>query len=109
MTSLFNKRQRKRDKMRRGKLDFNEWLVRLFCPSSGLEYQNKLAGEIPNIFLLTVISKRNIFCGKNKRNEVVYNNINDMFVSSNLTCKLKSFLAEHALFWVFVHLNNVIV
>ena len=43
LTSLFNKRQRKRDDMTaktRRKLHFKWWLVRLFWLSSGLDYQN---------------------------------------------------------------------
>ena len=51
--------------------------------------KKKLPGEIPNIFLQAGISKRNIFCGKMKKNVVVYGNIHDKFVSSNLECKLK--------------------
>ena len=45
LTYLFNKIQRKRDNMtavRRGKLHFNWWLVRLLYPSSGLDYQIKV-------------------------------------------------------------------
>ena len=49
----------------------------------------KLAGEILKIFLLTGISKRNIFCRKMKKNVAFYSNIHVRFVSSNLTCKLK--------------------
>ena len=37
----------------------------------------------------TIMSKKNIFCGKNNKNVVVYNNIYDKFVSSNLTYKPK--------------------
>jgi hypothetical protein len=43
MISLFNKRQRKRDNMtamRKRKLHFKEWMVRLLCISSGLDHQN---------------------------------------------------------------------
>ena len=45
LISLFKKRPIKRDKMtamRRGNLYFNFWRVRLLCPSSGLDYQNKV-------------------------------------------------------------------
>ena len=43
-----------------------------------------LALETLKIFLLTGSSKRNIFCRINKKNVVVYNNIHDKFISSNL-------------------------
>ena len=55
LTSLFNKRQRKRDymtAMRRRKLNFRWWLVRLLCLSSGLDYQNVGGGETFNITAL---------------------------------------------------------
>ena len=41
------------------------------------------------MFLLTGISKRNIFCKKKKKNVVVYGHIYDKFISSNLSYKLK--------------------
>ena len=71
LTSLFNKRQRKRDNMpamRRRKLHRNWWLVRFLCSSSELNYQKNLAGDTLNIFLLTGISDRNIFFMKKKKN-----------------------------------------
>ena len=71
------------------KLNFNCWLAWLLCPSSGLHYQNVLGWETPKILLSTGISIRNIFFRKKKKNVVVYSNIHDNFISSNLTYKLK--------------------
>ena len=48
-----------------------------------------LAWETLEIFLLTGISKRNIFFRKKKKNVVVFSNIHYKFISSNLTDKLK--------------------
>ena len=47
-----------------------------------------LAWETLKMFLLAGISKRNIFCRKKKKNVVVYSDIYDKFISSNLTYKL---------------------
>ena len=49
-----------------------------------------VAGETLNIFLLTGIANGNIFFMKQKKNEVVYKNIHDKFVSTNPKCKLKN-------------------
>ena len=46
-------------------------------------------GRHLKFFLLTGISKRNNFCRKKKKDVVVYSNIYDKFISSNLTYKLK--------------------
>ena len=88
LTSLFNKRQRNRDNMtakRRTKIHFKWWLIRIICPSSGLIIKLLLAGETPNIFLLTGISNRNICFMKKKKSMVVYINIHDDFAFKNLT------------------------
>ena len=49
-----------------------------------------LAGETPNILLLTGISKIDIFLIKKKKNLVGYSNIPDMFASTNLTFNLRN-------------------
>ena len=54
----------------------------------------KLTGEIPNIFLLAGISKRNILCGKKKKKLVVCSNIHDKFFSLNLTFTLKIYFQK---------------
>ena len=47
----------------------------------GLTIKILLAGETFKFFLLTEISKRNIFCRKKKTNVVVYSNIHDNLIS----------------------------
>ena len=70
LTSLFNKTQRKRDKMtsmRRGTLHFNWWLAWLLCTSSGWIITIFLAWETLKIFLLNGISKKIFSAGRRKR------------------------------------------
>ena len=69
--------------MRRRKLYFNLWLVRLSCLSSGLDHQNVLG-------LLTGISNINIFFIKKKKIVVIYCNSHDKFPSTNLTNNFKN-------------------
>ena len=64
------------------------WLDYYVLPQ-GWTIKISLAWETFKIFRLTRISKRNIFCRKKKKNVVVYSNIQDKFISSNLTYKLK--------------------
>ena len=93
LTPFFDKRQRKRDNMtamRKRKLHFNWWLARHFCLSSKMDYKMLLAWETLNIFILTGISKINLFFIKKKKNVVVYSNIHDKFASTNFTYNLKN-------------------
>ena len=92
--SFFHKRQRKRDgmtAMRRRKLPFNWWLVRLFCLFSGLHYQNVVGWGDTKHLPSNLNLKYKYFVIKNKNmNVVVFNYIHYKFASTNLRCNLKN-------------------
>ena len=60
------------------------WLASYVLPQ-GWTIKILLAWGTLKIFLLTGISKRNILCRKKKKNVVVYSNICDKCIGSNLT------------------------
>ena len=62
--------------------------------TSGLDYQNVVAGETFNIFLLAAISNRNIFLIKKKNNVVVTSTIYDYFASKILTYNVKKNITQ---------------
>ena len=71
--------------MRRGKLHFitDGWLDFYILPQ-GWTIKILLGWETLKIFFPTGISKRNILCRKKKKNVVVYSNICDKCIGSNL-------------------------
>ena len=75
--------------MRRKNSTLTDGWLDFYVLPQGWPIKILLAWQTLNIFIPTGISKRNIFCRKKKKNVVVYNNIYDKFISSNLTYKLK--------------------